>query len=73
MRSLINRIRGFGADEKAVAVNFAIHLPFLDRLFGTHYLPKNAWPERYGLLDGSVPPGFFAQLMAPFKRKERPS
>ena len=39
------------ADKNAVDVNFAIHLPFLDRLFGTHYLPKTAWPERYGLID----------------------
>jgi len=56
------------ADKNAVDVNFAIHLPFLDRLFGTHYLPKTAWPERYGLIDDSLPPGFFAQLLAPFKR-----
>ena len=56
------------ADKNAVDVNFAIHLPFLDRLFGTHYLPKNAWPERYGLIDDDLPRGFFAQLLAPFKR-----
>jgi len=56
------------ADKNAVDVNFAIHLPFLDRLFGTHYLPKTAWPERYGLIDDSLPPGFVAQLLAPFKR-----
>ena len=61
------------ADKNAVDVNFAIHLPFLDRLFGTHYLPKTAWPERYGLIDDTMPPGFFAQLMSPFKRTARPS
>ena len=43
------------ADPEAVDVNFAIHLPFIDRLFGTHYLPKDAWPERYGLVGGSSP------------------
>ena len=56
------------ADKNAVDVNFAIHFPILDRLFGTHYLPKTAWPERYGLIDDSLPPGFFAQLLAPFRR-----
>ena len=56
------------ADPEAVDVNFAIHLPFIDRWFGTHYLPKDAWPQRYGLVGGSVPRGFFAQLLAPFKR-----
>jgi lathosterol oxidase len=59
------------ADKEAVNVNFAIHFPFLDRLFGTHYLPKDAWPKRYGLLDETVPSGFFAQLAAPFKRAAR--
>ena len=61
------------ADKNAVDVNFAIHFPILDRLFGTHYLPKTAWPERYGLIDDSLPPGFFAQLLAPFKRAARSS
>jgi lathosterol oxidase len=56
------------ADSNAVDVNFAIHLPFIDRFFGTQYLPKDAWPERYGLVGGSVPRGFFKQLLAPFKR-----
>lgn len=59
------------ADKEAVDVNFAIHFPFIDRLFGTHHLPKDAWPQRYGLLDDNVPPGFFAQLFAPFKRVAR--
>lgn len=61
------------ADKNAVDVNFAIHFPILDRLFGTHYLPKTSWPERYGLIDDSLPPGFFAQLLAPFKRAARSS
>jgi hypothetical protein len=29
---------------------------------------KDAWPQRYGLVGGSVPRGFFRQLLAPFKR-----
>ena len=57
------------AHPEAADVNFAIHLPIIDRLFGTRFLPKDAWPERYGLIDSSVPPGFFAQFMAPFARK----
>lgn len=61
------------AHKEAVNVNFAIHFPFLDRLFGTHHLPKDAWPQRYGLLDDTVPPGFFAQLISPFKRAARSS
>ncbi len=57
------------AHPEAADVNFAIHWPFIDRLFGTYYLPKDEWPQRYGLISASVPAGFFAQLVAPFTRK----
>ena len=38
-----------GVDKEAIDVNFAIHFPFLDRLFGTHHLPKDQWPSGYGI------------------------
>ena len=43
-------------------------IPVWDRLFGTYYLPKDAWPESYGLIGASMPPGFFRQFVYPFKR-----
>jgi lathosterol oxidase len=58
------------AHPDAADVNFAIHFPFIDRLFGTYHLPKDAWPERYGLLGTSVPSGFFRQFVAPFARQK---
>jgi lathosterol oxidase len=58
------------ADPEAVDVNFAIHLPLIDRWFGTFYLPKDAWPERYGLVGASVPDGFFRQFLAPFRSRK---
>jgi lathosterol oxidase len=57
------------ADPNAIDVNFAIHFPFIDRLFGTYHLPKDAFPERYGLVGASVPDGFFRQFIAPFKSR----
>ncbi len=52
--------------------NFAVHLPVLDRLFGTYYFPSKQWPEAYGIADGRVPPsGFFAQLAYPFRKSRR--
>jgi sterol desaturase/sphingolipid hydroxylase (fatty acid hydroxylase superfamily) len=30
--------------------NYSSMLPWLDRIFGTHYLPA-AWPERYGIAE----------------------
>jgi lathosterol oxidase len=37
------------ADAEALDKNFAFHLPVIDRIFGTHYLPGEAWPKRYGI------------------------
>jgi sterol desaturase/sphingolipid hydroxylase (fatty acid hydroxylase superfamily) len=45
-------------------VNFAVHLPWLDRLFGTSWRPADGWPARYGLAGGaSAPRGFWRQLL----------
>lgn len=58
------------ADLAFADKNFAVHLPFLDKLFGTYYFPRSKWPERYGVDDPEVPPsGFFAQMSYPFGRK----
>ena len=43
-----------GADKEAIDVNFAIHFPFYDRLFGTYHLPKDQWPSGYGIEGRSV-------------------
>jgi len=55
-------------EREAFDKNFAIHLPFLDRLFGTFYLPRGRWPVGYGLGRDSMPDGYWAQLAAPFRR-----
>ena len=57
------------ADPAARDKNFAVHFPWIDRLFGTHYLPGAAWPARYGVLEDEPPPGFTAQLWWPFSRR----
>lgn len=44
--------------------NFAVHLPWLDRLFGTLRVPPDGWPARYGLAGGAeAPRGFWRQLL----------
>lgn len=50
--------------------NFAVHLPLIDKLFGTQYLPGKTWPERYGLAGDKKMPrhGYLAQFIAPFRR-----
>lgn len=58
------------ADAEVLDKNFAVHLPFLDKIFGTYYFPKELWPATYGVSDADLPPsGFFAQLSYPFRRK----
>jgi lathosterol oxidase len=57
------------ADPAARDKNFAVHFPWIDRLFGTHHLPADAWPARYGVLDDAPPPGFLAQLAWAFRRR----
>jgi lathosterol oxidase len=56
------------ADPAAQDKNFAVHFPWIDRLFGTHYLPDAAWPARYGVEGDAPPAGFAAQLVWPFVR-----
>ena len=49
--------------------NFAVHLPILDKLFGTYYLPGKAWPKAYGLAGGNkMPRGYLAQFIQPLRR-----
>jgi sterol desaturase/sphingolipid hydroxylase (fatty acid hydroxylase superfamily) len=59
-----------GLEREAFDVNFAIHLPFIDKLFGTFHLPKGRWPENYGVPE-DVPKGYLAQAAYPFTRKAK--
>jgi len=54
------------AEPEAVNRNYAVHLPWLDRIFGTAYEPRR-WPTRYGLADDPAPAGVLAQLAWPFR------
>ena len=56
------------AQPEAVDRNFAVHLPLIDALFGTRYLPASGWPKRLGLLGESAPRGFLSQITWPFTR-----
>jgi sterol desaturase/sphingolipid hydroxylase (fatty acid hydroxylase superfamily) len=62
-----------GIEKEAIDINFAVHFPLLDRIFGTHFLPKDKWPTGYGIPGDPVPSGYVAQFKYPFKRKTPPS
>jgi len=60
------------ADEpEAIDKNFAVHLPMLDRLFGTYYLPER-WPRAYGVAGDPVPETYAGQMVWPFSRSRAP-
>jgi sterol desaturase/sphingolipid hydroxylase (fatty acid hydroxylase superfamily) len=56
-----------GIEKEAIDVNFAVQFPWLDRLFGTYYLPGDKWPSGYGVGGHPVPPGYLKQLAYPFR------
>lgn len=44
--------------------NYASMMPWVDRLFGTFYLPKEQWPTKYGI-DTPTAPTLAGQLLQP--------
>lgn len=54
-------------DKPAIDTNYAAHLSFLDRLFGTFHMPDDYWPKEYGTVT-RLPRTFFAQFLYPFKK-----
>jgi sterol desaturase/sphingolipid hydroxylase (fatty acid hydroxylase superfamily) len=46
--------------------NYSSTLPWLDWIFGTHYLPKNEWPAAYGI-DEKLPDSLPGQLAHPLR------
>jgi lathosterol oxidase len=56
------------AETEALDKNFAVHLPWIDRLLGTYYCPGERWPERYGLSETRIPDSYWRHLSWPFRR-----
>ncbi|MES2523395.1 MAG: sterol desaturase family protein [Gemmatimonadota bacterium] len=54
-------------EREAIDKNFAVHFPFLDKLFGTYYGPDGTWPAGYGIAGHPVPDGFASQLVYPVR------
>lgn len=58
-----------GLEKEAIDVNFAIHFPILDQIFGTLHWPKDRWPQAYGI-PGQMPRGYWRQFLHPFVRRK---
>lgn len=59
-----------GKEKEAIDVNFAIHFPLYDRLFGTYHMPKGQWPKAYGIGGDPVPKGYWQQFLYPFRKSK---
>lgn len=52
--------------------NFAVHLPLIDKLFGTCHLPKDEWPVEYGIRGSPVPDDYVKQIVYPLRNPDDP-
>ncbi|MBX3576858.1 MAG: sterol desaturase family protein [Rhizobiaceae bacterium] len=53
--------------ESPIDKNFAVHFPWIDRLFGTYYMPADRWPDEVGIHGDPVPEEFLAQMVWPVR------
>ncbi len=51
-------------NDEHINKNYASMLPWVDKLFGTWYMPKKQWPTKYGI-DGIMAPNLTGQLLQP--------
>ncbi len=59
-----------GSEREAIDINYAVHFPLFDWLFGTYHLPENKWPDKYGVAGEDVPRGYWRQFIYPFQKKK---
>ncbi|MGH8616297.1 MAG: sterol desaturase family protein [Burkholderiales bacterium] len=59
------------SQKEAIDRNFAIHFPWIDKIFGTCYFPADGrWPDTYGLHNEKIPATFWGQFVYPFTGKK---
>jgi sterol desaturase/sphingolipid hydroxylase (fatty acid hydroxylase superfamily) len=58
------------SQKEGLDKNFAVHFPWIDKIFGTYYCPDE-WPASYGLDGEQISPGFVRQTIEPFMRRKR--
>jgi len=54
------------SQSPAIDTNYAVHMPFYDRLFGTYHMPDEHWPSHYGTTK-PLPRTWLGQLLYPFR------
>lgn len=59
------------SQEEGLDKNFAGLFPWIDRIFGTYYMPKDRLPEKFGLYGEQIPGGFWGQMVYPFGKQRK--
>jgi sterol desaturase/sphingolipid hydroxylase (fatty acid hydroxylase superfamily) len=61
------------SDDEAIDKNYVAHLPVIDWLFGTFYMPKErtVWPRKYGTIGIPLPKGIVRQFCYPFQQQAK--
>jgi sterol desaturase/sphingolipid hydroxylase (fatty acid hydroxylase superfamily) len=54
--------------KELINKNYAATLPWIDKLFGTFYLPQKQWPDHYGI-NGHLSNNIVLQIIRPFLAK----
>ena len=54
------------SQHPAIDTNYAVHMPFYDRLFGTYHMPGEHWPSDYGTTK-RLPRTWVGQFLYPFR------
>ena len=60
-----------GIEREAININYAVHFPVLDRVFGTYHMPGDQWPTGYGVASDNIPQGYWKQFLYPFSRRQQ--
>jgi sterol desaturase/sphingolipid hydroxylase (fatty acid hydroxylase superfamily) len=61
------------SDDEAIDKNYVAHLPVIDWIFGTFYLPRDSavWPRKYGTIGVPLPKGIARQFIYPFRQQAK--
>jgi sterol desaturase/sphingolipid hydroxylase (fatty acid hydroxylase superfamily) len=61
------------SDDEAIDKNYVAHLPAIDWIFGTFYMPKDStgWPRKYGTIGIPLPRGIVRQFFYPFQQQAK--
>lgn len=55
------------SQEEGLDKNFAGLFSFIDRMFGTYYMPEGKVPQRFGLHEETIPQTIIGQMLYPFR------